>query len=128
MVCRRFLSRSFSSRSSHAMWASMLGPTTTVVAVLRRFFSETSIVVSWYLRSYQRVENLRLGVSQRAHRRSDRFGKMGQDRCIQGIGLGQLTSGPASVAHLSWVDDHHRQLLGRQSCHKGQFQAARRLH
>ena len=28
--------------------------------------------------SYQRVENLRLGVTQRAHRRSDRFGKMGK--------------------------------------------------
>ena len=53
---------------------------------------------------------------------------MGQYRCIQGVGLGQLTGGPGKVPHLAGVDDDHRQLPGRQSCHKGQFQAARRLH
>ena len=31
------------------------------------------------------------------------------------------------VAHLAWVDYDYRQLLDRQSCHNGQFQASGRL-
>ena len=42
---------SSNSSSSHAMWASMRGRTAVVVAALRRFFSETSMVITWRLRA-----------------------------------------------------------------------------
>ena len=75
----------------------------------------------------QGVERLGLGVPQRARGRSDCFGEVGYDRRVKRVGLGQLPGGPGKVPHLAGVDDDHWQLLGRQSCYKGQFQAARSL-
>ena len=49
----------------------------------------------------QRVEDLGLGFSQRAHGRSDRFGKVSQDRCVQSVGLGQRPRGPGEVSNLA---------------------------
>ena len=75
----------------------------------------------------QGVERLGLGVPQRARGRSDDFGEVGQNRRVKRVGLGQLPGGPGKVPHLAGVNDDHWQLLGRQSCYKGQFQAARSL-
>ena len=57
MVCRKSVSRSFSSRFSHSMWDSMLGRTVTVVAVFRRCDQHNNQLVS---ASDQGVEQLRL--------------------------------------------------------------------
>ena len=55
----------------------------------------------------QGAERLGVGVPQRAHRRADRRGEVGQERRVQRVGLGQLPGGAGEVPHLTGVDDHH---------------------
>ena len=82
---------------------------------LRRFFSETSMVITWCLRAAMELRTW-VSVAQRAHGRSDCFGEVSQYRRVQSVGLGQLPSGSGEVPHLAGVDDDHRHRLGCQGC------------
>ena len=89
MVCRRSVSRSLSSRSSHSMWDSMPGRTAMVVAVLRRFFSATSMAMSWCLRATREWSNW-VSASHRGRTGGpDRFAEVCQHRGVKGVGLCQ---------------------------------------
>ena len=91
---------------------------TALVAAPRRFFSETSIVITCCLRAVREFELLGFGVAQRTHGGLDRLSKVGQHGGVPGVGLGQLPSSPGEVPHLARVDDDHRQCLGGQSSHQ----------
>jgi len=56
-------------------------------------------------------------VGQRARLRANRFSVVGQDRGIDAIGLGQLSSGLGEVSDLAWVNHGHRDLGANQSRH-----------
>ncbi len=63
----------------------------------------------------QRVEYLRLGVSERTHGGANSVGEVGQHCRIGRVGLGQRTGGPGKVANLARVDHHHRQRRSSES-------------
>ena len=75
----------------------------------------------------QGVENLGLGVPQRAHGGTNDIGEVGQDRRVQSVGLGQRLGGPGEVSNLTGVDDDYGQRRSCQGCHQGQFQTTRSL-
>src|SRR5689334_25071489 len=67
------------------------------------------------------------GVGQRPYVGLDSLAKVRQDGCIQTVGLGQLSSRTRKIAHLAWIDDHHRQVLGGQRRRDTNLKATRRL-
>ena len=67
---------------------------------------------------------LRLGVGQRARRRADHVGKVGQGAGIQRIRFGQLARGAGKIADLARVHDDHGQARRGQGAGHRTLQAA----
>ena len=59
----------------------------------------------WLATPQQSAQLLRLGVRQRAGRRTNHVGKVGQGARIQRIRLGSLPGGARKIARLPRVDD-----------------------
>ena len=91
-----------------------------------RFFSETSMVITWCLRA---VSELRTWVSASLRGRTSGRTASAKWARTPASRVSVLASVPVALAKsLTWrVDHHHRQRRSGQGGHQGQFQAARSL-
>ena len=92
------------------------------MAVPRRFFSETSMVITWCLRATNELRTCVSASRSGAHLGTNSIGEVSQDRRVQSVGLGQCSGGLGEVPDLTRVGDHNRQPCNCQSCHQRQFQ------
>ena len=115
MVCRRSVSRSFSSRCSHSMWDSMLGRTATVVAVFRRSDQHNN-QLRLRATSIEQLVSASLRGRTGGRTASPKWASTAASRVSV---LASFPGGPGKVAHLAWVDDDNRQRLDRQGLPQG---------
>ena len=74
---------------------------TALVAAPRRFFSETSIVITCCLRAVRELSSWVSASRRGTHGGLDRLSKVDQHGGVPGVGLGQLPSSPGEVPHLA---------------------------
>jgi hypothetical protein len=75
----------------------------------------------------ERSECVRLLIRQRAWRRTDDVGEVGEDLRIEGIGLGSFPRRLGNVPHLPRIGDHDRQRRRDERAKEWQLQATGRF-